>query len=72
MSESFLTGSDLVNPVCAQSYCWIMEFGRTVLSWTQFEVFNEIKKGNQILIPLIILVAVAGLEPARTLRSSGF
>ena len=45
MSEEFLTVSDLVNPVCAQSYCWIMEFGKTVLGWTQFEVFNEIKKG---------------------------
>ena len=45
MSEDFLTGSDLVNPVCAQSYCWIMEFRKTVLSWTQFEDFNEIKKG---------------------------
>ena len=32
MSEEFLTGSDLVNPVCTQSYYWIMEFGRTVLS----------------------------------------
>lgn len=53
MSEDFLTASGLVNPVCAQSYCWIMEFGRTVLSWTQFEVFNEIKKGI-IMIPLII------------------
>lgn len=41
MSEDFLTGSALVNPVCAQSYCWIMEFGRTVLSWTQFEDLNE-------------------------------
>ena len=45
MSEDFLTVSDLVNPVCTQSYCWIMEFGKTVLSWTQFEDFNEIKKG---------------------------
>ena len=41
MSEDFLTVSDLDNPVCAQSYCWIMEFGRTVLSWTQFEDLNE-------------------------------
>lgn len=70
MSEEFLTGSDLVNPVCAQSYCWIMEFGKTSLGWTQFEVFNEIKKG--IIDSLNYLVAVAGLEPARTLRSSGF
>lgn len=69
MSEEFLTGSDLVNPVCAQSYCWIMEFGKTSLGWTQFEVFNEIKKG--IIDSLNYLVAVAGLEPARTLRSSG-
>lgn len=53
MSEDFLTGSELVNPVCTQSYYWIMEFGRTVLSWTQFEDFNEIKKGI-IMIPLII------------------
>ena len=45
MSEDFLTVSDLVNPVCTQSYCWIMEFVKTVLSWTQFEDFNEIKKG---------------------------
>ena len=45
MSEDFLTGSALVNPVCAQSYCWIMEFGKTSLGWTQFEDFNEIKKG---------------------------
>ena len=71
MSEEFLTGSDLVNPVCAQSYCWIMEFGKTSLGWTQFEVFNEIKKGI-INDSLNYLVAVAGLEPARTLRSSGF
>ena len=70
MSEDFLTVSDLVNPVCTQSYCWIMEFGKTVLSWTQFEDFNEIKKG--ILDSLNYLVAVAGLEPARTLRSPGF
>ena len=70
MSEEFLTGSDLVNPVCAQSYCWIMEFGKTSLGWTQFEVFNEIKKGI-IYDSLNYLVAVAGLEPARTLRSSG-
>ena len=69
MSEEFLTGSDLVNPVCAQSYCWIMEFGKTSLGWTQFEVFNEIKKGI-IYDSLNYLVAVAGLEPARTLRSS--
>ena len=42
MSEDFLTGSDLVNPVCTQSYCWIMEFGKTImLGWTQFEDFNE-------------------------------
>ena len=53
MSEEFLTGSDLVNPVCTQSYCWIMEFGKTSLGWTQFEVFNEIKKGIK-KIPLII------------------
>lgn len=71
MSEEFLTGSNLVNPVCAQSYCWIMEFGKTSLGWTQFEVFNEIKKGI-IYDSLNYLVAVAGLEPARTLRSSGF
>lgn len=71
MSEDFLTGSDLVNPVCAQSYCWIMEFRKTSLGWTQFEVFNEIKKGI-IYDSLNYLVAVAGLEPARTLRSSGF
>ena len=69
MSEEFLTGSDLVNPVCAQSYCWIMEFGKTSLGWTQFEDFNEIKKGI-IYDSLNYLVAVAGLEPARTLRSS--
>ena len=36
-----LTGSELVNPAYAQSYCWIMKFGKTVLSWTQFEDFNE-------------------------------
>lgn len=71
MSEEFLTGSDLVNPVCAQSYCWIMEFGKTLLCWTQFEDYNEIKKGINI-DSLNYLVAVAGLEPARTLRSSGF
>lgn len=53
MSEDFLTVSGLDNPVCTQSYYWIMEFGRTVLSWTQFEDFNEIKKGI-IMIPLII------------------
>lgn len=53
MSEEFLTGSDLVNPVCTQSYCWIMEFGKTSLGWTQFEDFNEIKKGIK-KIPLII------------------
>lgn len=70
MSEEFLTGSELVNPVCAQSYCWIMEFRRTVLSWAQFEDFNEIKKGI-FKDSLNYLVAVAGLEPARTLRSSG-
>ena len=69
MSEDFLTGSALVNPVCAQSYCWIMEFGKTSLGWTQFEDFNEIKKG--ITDSLNYLVAVAGLEPARTLRSPG-
>lgn len=68
MSEEFLTGSNLVNPACAQSYCWIMEFGKTSLGWTQFEVFNEIKKGI-IYDSLNYLVAVAGLEPARTLRS---
>lgn len=71
MSEDFLTGSDLVNPVCTQSYCWIMEFGKTSLGWTQFEDFNEIKKGI-IYDSLNYLVAVAGLEPARTLRSSEF
>lgn len=70
MSEGFLTVSDLVNPVCTQSYCWIMEFGRTVLSWAQFEDY-EIKKGI-FKDSLNYLVAVAGLEPARTLRSSGF
>ena len=41
MSEGFLTVSSIDNPVCAQSYCWIMEFGRTVLSWTLFEDLNE-------------------------------
>ena len=41
MGEDFLTVSDLVNPVYAQNYYWIMEFGKTVLSWTQFEDFNE-------------------------------
>ena len=41
MSEEFLTGSDLVNPVCTQSYCWIMEFGKTLLCWTQFEDFED-------------------------------
>ena len=41
MSEGFLTGSDLVNPVYTQSYCWIMEFRKTILSWTQFEDLNE-------------------------------
>lgn len=70
MSEGFLTVSGLDNPVCTQSYYWIMEFGRTVLSWTQFEDFNEIKKKG-INDSLNYLVAVAGLEPARTLRSSG-
>ena len=44
MSEDFLTVSDLVNPVYAQSYCWIMEFGKTSLGWTQFEDFNKIKR----------------------------
>lgn len=70
MSEEFLTGADPVNPVYAQSYYWIMEFIKTILSWTQFEDFNEIKKGI-INDSLNYLVAVAGLEPARTLRSSG-
>ena len=53
MSEEFLTGSELVNPAYAQSYCWIMEFGKTLLSWTQFKDLMN-KKGN-LKIPLIVL-----------------
>lgn len=41
MSEDFLTVSGLDNPVCTQSYYWIMEFGKPVFCWTQFEDLNE-------------------------------